>query len=177
MNESRERFRLLYETHAGRVLAFALRRVNGQEEAREVVAETFLVAWRRLDQVPSDPLPWLFGVARNVIANQRRSVRRHEALSSKLAGSAVDVRQHDHADDIVAHDAVTTALQRLSGWDQQALMLVAWEHLDNRRAAAAMGCSPATFAVRLNRARRRLQREITRGEEATRFPALAEEVR
>jgi RNA polymerase sigma-70 factor (ECF subfamily) len=69
--EDRERFSRLFEAHYALVLAFAARRV-GRDQADEVTAETFLVAWRRLDAVPVEPLPWLYGVARNVVLRPRR---------------------------------------------------------------------------------------------------------
>jgi RNA polymerase sigma-70 factor, ECF subfamily len=79
------RFELLFRANYPAVRAYALRRSSG-DSAQDVVAETFLVAWRRLDDVPADALPWLYGVARRVLANQRRTMRRSEALGERLAG-------------------------------------------------------------------------------------------
>lgn len=175
MDDRREAFRLLYEAHAARLFAYALRRVP-REEAKDVVAETFLVAWRRFDEVPQDAVPWLFGVARGVISNQQRAQRRRAALHSRA--ETVSRKTHpDHADAVAVHHGIVAALRRLPGWDQQALMLVAWEHLDNRRAAEAMGCSRATFAVRLHRARRRLRDQLDAMDEDAPFRALTEEAR
>ena len=72
--DDRERFSGLFEAHYAQVHAFAARRV-GRDLADEVTAETFLVAWRRLEAVPAEPLPWLYGVARNVVL--RHAARRH----------------------------------------------------------------------------------------------------
>ncbi len=83
-----QRFAALWDAHASRVQAYALRRV-GADAAEEIVAETFLVAWRRLAQVPGDPLPWLLVVARNTIANQRRSGYRRRVLAEELSGSPI----------------------------------------------------------------------------------------
>jgi RNA polymerase sigma-70 factor (ECF subfamily) len=155
----------LYETYSGRVLAYALRRTS-REEAEEVVADTFIVAWRRRDQVPDDPVPWLLAVARKVLANRRRAADRRQALDDKLE-SAHRVGPHitpDPAEEVGTRMAIHDALEHLGEWDREALKLVAWEHLDNRRAAVVMGCPPATFAVRLHRARRRLTRELQRTE-------------
>jgi RNA polymerase sigma-70 factor, ECF subfamily len=160
LNE-RERLRLLYETHAERVLAYALRRTS-RDDAPEVVAEVFLVAWRRLGDVPDDAVPWLLGVARKVISNQRRASRRRTALALRLKqGIGREQSQTDDpASEVTAHLMLVEALSRLGEWDQEALMLVAWEHLDTRRAAASMGCSTSTFSVRLHRARKRLAKEL-----------------
>jgi RNA polymerase sigma-70 factor (ECF subfamily) len=145
------------------VLAYASRRTS-REEAEEVVAETFIVAWRRLPEVPEDPIPWLLAVARRVLANQRRATGRRRALDQRLgsaprAGSLV---APDPAEEVGARMALDNALRHLSEWDREALMLVAWEGLDNRSAAVVLDCSPASFAVRLHRARRRLTHQLHR---------------
>lgn len=176
MDQRRERFRLLYEAHAPAVLAYGIRRL-GREEARDVVAETFLVAWRRLDEVPDHALPWLYGVARKVIGNLRRSRSRARALQDKLSESAVTISGPDHADEVDARLALRSALDRLSEWDREALALVAWERLTNNEAASVMGCSPATFGVRLHRARRRLHRRLETGQTTGPLANLVEEAR
>lgn len=133
------------------MLAYLRRRSDAG--AADAAAEVFLVAWRRLDDVPADSLPWLIGVARRVLANQRRSRRRRHALVARLSG-----RREVAPDpsDLVAGDALRTAFGRLSAPDREALALVSWEGLSPGRAAAALGCTPAALAVRLHRARRRL---------------------
>jgi RNA polymerase sigma factor (sigma-70 family) len=156
--DRQSRFEFLYHRHAGQVYAYARRRCGG-DDAPEIVAETFLVAWRRLGDVPADALPWLLGVARNVIANHRRSAGRRAALQSRLEAS----RPHAHEDPIPGIDAridVWRALDRLPPAQREALLLVGWERLDVPRSAAAAGCSRATFSVRLHRARRRLMKEL-----------------
>jgi RNA polymerase sigma-70 factor (ECF subfamily) len=180
-SERSEKLRSLYETYCPRVLAYALRRTS-REEAEEVVAETFIVAWRRLPEVPDDPMPWLLAVARRVLANQRRATGRKKALDQRL-GSAprpASLVAPDPAEEVGARMALDTALRHLSEWDREALLLVAWEGLDNRRAAVVLNCSPASFAVRLHRARRRLTQHLHRIEpnapdpRATRAPSLEE---
>jgi RNA polymerase sigma-70 factor (ECF subfamily) len=146
-----------------RVLAYALRRTS-REEAEEVVAETFIVAWRRLPEVPDDPIPWLLAVARRVLANQRRATGRRKALDQRL-GSAPrpgSLVAPDPAEEVGARMALQDALEHLGEWDREALLLVAWEGLDNRGAAVVLNCSPASFAVRLHRARRRLTQLLHR---------------
>ncbi|RKS72620.1 RNA polymerase sigma-70 factor (ECF subfamily) [Motilibacter peucedani] len=151
------RFTRLYEEHHDRVLAYASSRVP-PEQAADAVAETFLVAWRRLRDVPGAPLPWLLVVARNTISQQRRSAYRRDVLAEELARlhSLVQESTGDVADSVAERLAVLTALTSLSPRDREALMLTAWDGLAAKDAALVAGCSPATFAVRLHRARRRL---------------------
>jgi RNA polymerase sigma factor (sigma-70 family) len=148
--ERQARFEALYAELMPRVLGYALRRTEA-EEARDVVAETFTVAWRRLDEVPDGAaaLPWLLVTARNVLANRRRKADREPAIAPTVA-----VR--DHADDVAATLALGSAFARLSERDRETLALVAWDALPPRDAARVAGCSAATFTVRLHRARRRL---------------------
>lgn len=150
-----ERFEQLFREGYPLVRAYALRRA-APDVAQDVVADTFLVAWRRLDDVPADALPWLYATARRVLANQRRSAARGVALAQRLgvtagAGSSVDL-----GDSVADAELVRLALDRLSDLSREALMLVAWEGLDGARAARAAGCSKAAFAVRLHRARAQL---------------------
>lgn len=158
-----ERFERLYRANYAAVLAYALRRTVA-EQAHDVAAETFLVAWRRLDDVPGDPRPWLLGVARRVLANQRRSDRRRAALAARLANEprAADPREESETQSVLA------ALAGLSERDREALLLGAWDGLDRAQAAAALGCSRPAFAVRLHRARGRLLQAI---EDAGHSPA------
>jgi len=141
------------------VRGYALRRAPS-EVAQEAVADTFLVAWRRIDDVPSDPLPWLLGVTRRTLANQRRSAGRGEALAERAASSLTGSLVEDPAEAIGDAEVVRLALGRLSDRDRETLMLVAWDGLEGARAAAAAGCSRTTFAVRLHRARARFAAEL-----------------
>ena len=162
------RFEALYATHAARVLGYALRRASF-DDAEEAVAQTFLTAWRRLDEVPADALPWLLAVARKVLANQQRSSRRRGALDLKLqAFSSVHVSpaDEDPAFGFAANEMdgeLLSALGRLPDREREALLLVAWDGLDRARAARALGCSQATLRLRLHRARRRLRGELEAG--------------
>ena len=155
----RTRFELLYEQHYDAILAYALRRAS-RDAAHDVVSETFLVTWRRLEDVPRDALPWLYGVARRVLANQRRSGRRRQSLYSKLTHA----RLESFAEPQIEPSRLAGALDRLSAREREALKLTAWEGLDGNRAAAALNISPTAFRVRLHRARRRLNEELARCE-------------
>src|SRR6266508_1230171 len=113
------RFEALYRENYGRVLGYALRRASAHA-AHDVVADTFLVAWRRLEHVPETPLPWLLGVARRTLANQRRAAGRRAALVAEFATAA-------SAHPAQPSDGVETlgALERLPAADQELLKLVA----------------------------------------------------
>jgi RNA polymerase sigma factor (sigma-70 family) len=154
-----DKFELLFGNHYPAVRAYALRRIS-PDAAQDVVAETFLVAWRRLDEVPADALPWLYGVARRVLANQRRSAERGDALARRLACSTSGAAPEDPGERLGDAELVRLALGRLPEPSREALMLVAWHGLSGARAARAAGCSRAAFAVRLHRARARLAAEL-----------------
>jgi RNA polymerase sigma-70 factor (ECF subfamily) len=154
-----DRFEGLFRECYPLVRAYSLRRA-APDLAQDAVAETFLVAWRRFEDVPDDPLPWLYGTARRVLANQRRSAARGVALERRLSGAGgADVRA-DLGDSVADAELVREALGRLSDRSREALMLSAWEGLDGARAARAAGCSRAAFAVRLHRARGQLAAEL-----------------
>jgi RNA polymerase sigma-70 factor, ECF subfamily len=148
-----DRLTALWDRHADQVYAYARRRV-GADDAPDVVAEVFAVALAHPGKVPDDALPWLYRTAWNVIANMWRADRRR-ARPLPRASDAADVGV-----DVVERAALFDALATLSDADREALMLTAWEGLDGRRAAAAAGCSAATFAVRLHRARSRFERAL-----------------
>jgi RNA polymerase sigma factor (sigma-70 family) len=151
-----ERFEHLFRANYPAVRGYALRRTS-PDAAQDAVAETFLVAWRRFDDVPEDALPWLFGVARRVLANQRRASGRGEVLQERLAGGA---RPESLEESVTESEIVRAALARLSERDREALMLVAWHGLSGKRAARAAGCTRTAFDVRLHRARRRLAAQL-----------------
>lgn len=148
------RLEALFRKHEAAVFAYARRR-STEEESDDVVAETFLVAWRRLDDVPPNALPWLLNVARKVLSTRRRSANRRASLVEKLTAE-----RPVSAQDPMPDGAALEAFDRLSESDREALTLIAWEELTPREAAAVMGDSPVRFRVRLHRARRRLIREL-----------------
>jgi RNA polymerase sigma-70 factor (ECF subfamily) len=158
-SERATRFESMFDRHAQRVYAYAARR-SSPDVANEVVAETFLIAWRKLDAVPAEPLPWLLNVAGKVLANRRRSSQRRDAFTASLAGTLRAVPAFDPTDAVPTRMAIQEALDRLPPAEREALTLVAWDGLDVRSGAAAAGCSRATFSVRLHRARRRMMKEL-----------------
>ena len=125
----------------------------------DLVNEVFLVAWRRLERLPTEPRAWLLAVARNTIGTHIRGARRSRALAVRLAATEVDWTQPPPK---VDGGEVAAALAGLPEKDREALMLVSWDGLSPSEAAVVLGERPASFRVRLHRARRRLARAIER---------------
>jgi len=152
-------FRSLYERAYADVLRFVERRGHPQH-AEDTVAETFLVVWRRLDELPrhdDDARAWLFGIARHVLLNQRRGLERQRAVGVRLADHA-QLRPHHIDDEHLALLAdLRRAWDRLSAVHQEVLGLTVFEDLDAPRAATVLGISPVAFRLRLTRARRALR--------------------
>jgi RNA polymerase sigma factor (sigma-70 family) len=156
VRDSEEQLRRLYTLHGRPVLAYALRRTASAEDAADAVAETFLVAWRRLDSVPSDDaLPWLYGVARRVLANQRRATHRRIRLAERLRQELPAAIQALEPP-VASNGPVMTALRTLSADDQEILLLATWEELEPNEIAKVLGISRIAARSRLHRARRRL---------------------
>jgi RNA polymerase sigma-70 factor (ECF subfamily) len=149
------RFELLYAKHAQAVKAYVLRRADAST-ADDVVAEVFVVCWRRFEEIPVDPLPWLLGVARRVLSTQRRGERRRGALHERLAEQAPDP-----SGETLRDSGLAAALARLSDADRELLLLIAWDGLSPAQAATVLAIKPATARVRLLRARRRLTQALS----------------
>lgn len=156
MADDRERFEQLYRENFRAVLRFAALRIDA-ERAKDVTAETFLVAWRRLDDVPAEPRAWLLGVARKVIAGQFRSQTRRDALTARLRVDVGDAPV-DPVAALADHDEALAAFATLGERDREVLRLVTWDGLDPAEAADVLGVTRLAFTVRLHRARRRLER-------------------
>src|SRR4051794_7101613 len=166
------RFRRLFDDAERDLLAYALRRVERPEDAADVVAETFLVAWRRLDDVPAGDQArlWLYGVARRQLANQRRGQLRRSQLAGRLrdelptamaAAAAASGAEEDRA------GVVRAALGRLDATDRELLALRSWEGLSPAEIAVVLEVPAVTLRSRLHRARKRLRAELQRGDSAT----------
>lgn len=158
--EAEARFDACFRAYYAEVLAYAFRRLGDRSAAEDVAAQTFAVAWRRLSTLPADPLPWLFGVARLVVRNETRSARRRVRLLARITGQDPPRAARDPAEPAAECSGIVTALGHLSEGQREVLRLAAWEGMDARRAAAALGCSPAAYTLRLYRARRRLAKEL-----------------
>ena len=162
--ERRERFECLYNAHASAVLAYLMRRTD-PSTADELLAEVFAVCWRRIAEVPGDPLPWLFEVARRVLSTHRRGNQRRAALQVRLR--AITPERIEDPPAIVRESPLRRALDSLSDGDRELLMLVAWDGISPAQAAAALGVKPGTLRVRLARARSRLARQMDRTSDRT----------
>jgi RNA polymerase sigma-70 factor, ECF subfamily len=159
--ERRLRLEALFIAHADDVLAYARRRTDGAA-AEDVLSEVFVVAWRRLDEVPADPVPWLLACARRVLANQRRGERRRAAFFDRLSADAASTEGSVDLPD----RALARALASLSDTDREVLLLIAWEELSIAEAATVLGCSRPTLSVRLHRARKHLATALAADDKA-----------
>jgi RNA polymerase sigma factor (sigma-70 family) len=157
--ERRVRLEALFHQHAAAVRAYALRRSDAIT-ADDAVMEVFVIACRRLDQVPTEPLPWLLACARRVLANQRRGVRRADALVQRLSVSG-DVSGGNEE-----MERLSAAMAELRDGDREILLLSAWEGLEPTQIAEVLGCSRTAAAVRLYRARKRIA--VAMGRDASR---------
>ena len=160
-----EYFTNIFRAHHGHVSAYVRRRVSS-DGTQDIVANTFFAAWRHIDELPENPLPWLYRAASFEIANWRRSqdrlvLERRSALTL-LRG----VVTSDTADDVAWADRWTAAFAFLTEADREVLRLVAWENLTSEDAAVVLGCSTTAFKVRLHRARSRLVHLVDAEEDA-----------
>ncbi|MFC5184594.1 RNA polymerase sigma factor [Actinomadura harenae] len=139
------------------LLGYALRRCDSPEDAADVVAETFAIAWRRAAEMPSgdEARLWLYGVARRVLGNQRRGARRRGLKTAALiAELSVAAPSRDGS------SVVADVFGRLPDRDRELLALVAWEGLSTTEIATVLGCSSNAVSIRLHRARKRFARAL-----------------
>lgn len=159
----RERLEDLFRRFEPAVVAYVRRRAP-EGVVDDIVAETFLVAWRRLDDVPEPALPWLLGVARRVLSTHRRGEARRRELRGRLAATqsmSLPAWCQDGEGRAVA------ALALLSEKDREALMLIAWDGLTPAQAAVVLGEPAVRFRVRLHRAKRRITAVLERPSSAS----------
>lgn len=152
------RFSRLFRDHEREILRYALRRSAAPEDAADVVAETFLVAWRRLGEVPAEGEArlWLYATARRVLANHQRGIKRRTRLAERLRE---ELRRQLPAQP-ASERPVLDALAAMSDADRELLMLVGMEELSPSEAARVLGISTVAARTRLHRARRRLRERL-----------------
>jgi RNA polymerase sigma factor (sigma-70 family) len=157
--ERSRRFEALFASYSSDVIAYCGWRADSASDAQDAVAEVFLTAWRRLDDVPEGDAArvWLYATARRVIANQRRSRRRRSALHERLALEALVVAPPRASSSDREKTLVHEALRRLELRDREVLLLAEWEGMSPREIAAVLGCLMVTARGRLHRARRRFR--------------------
>jgi RNA polymerase sigma factor (sigma-70 family) len=153
--DKRQRFNALFASYGPDIVAYCGWRAGSPSDGQDAVAEVFLTAWRRLDDVPEGDAArvWLYATARKVIANQRRSARRRFALQERLAREPAAVQQEPAGSDDLVHEA----LRRLRPRDREVLLLAEWEGLTPVQIAGVLGCLTVTARGRLHRARARFR--------------------
>jgi RNA polymerase sigma factor (sigma-70 family) len=168
------RFEALYAATFTRMLGYAVRRCDSPDDAADVVAETFAIAWRRIDAVPhgDGARLWLYRVAGNVLANQRRGALRRQGLATALATQLASLYEPS-AEDRLADGELARVFRELPPDDREVLSLVAWEGLDHGEIATVLGCSRITVRSRLHRARKRLARALATAGVTTRWLATS----
>lgn len=154
-------FRALYRTHHRAVCRYLAARCPATQ-VEDAAAETFLIAWRRADRVPDVALPWLLNVAAKVLANQRRTVERAEAVVLRLTAVArLDAPGVDEDVERRRHQrALLGALAGLRPADRELMLLHVWDDLRPGEIAVVCKASPVVVRARLSRARRRLERSL-----------------
>ena len=168
--ERRARFEALAPVLIDPLRRFLARRTDAAT-ADDALAETLLVCWRRLDDVPDDPLPWAYGVARFCLANAQRGARRQERLAAKIAVVDPPVDQVPQQAD---EPELAEAMDALRPEDAELLRLWAWEQLSASEIAEVLDISPNAASIRLHRARERL-RELLEEKRKAESPAGHEE--
>ncbi len=161
MDDRKHRFEAVYTQTYEHILGYAMRRCDSPEDAADVVAETFAVAWRRADALPpgGEARLWLYGVARNVLANHRRGLARHRHRSVELDADVADLYAHS-PEGSVELGVIGRTFRELAEDDRELLSLVAWEGLDHGEIAQVLGCSRNAVRIRLYRARKRFSKAL-----------------
>lgn len=176
MTSGDTRFAELYERYGRRVYAYCRRRTD-VDRVDDAVADTFLTAWKRIEEVPKgdEALPWLYGVAYRVLSHQWRSASRRRRLDKKLTGIGLDFVSAPEEFIVQRHESrqVIEALDALKTTDQEILLLTTWEELSPADIAVALGISNGAVRQRLHEARKNLARQYNRLENKRMNPLAA----
>ena len=175
---SHTRFRSVFDEHHESVHLYCLRRLS-PDEANEATAEVFLIAWRRLDKLPSGPdaVRWLMGVSRNVVRNKQRNVHRRGRLVQRL-GAVREARPDEPLSQVIRHESereVHEALSRLRPREQELLRLKTWEGLSNEQVADVLGITEKAVEGRYTRALKKLSKGLSPGHSTNASPRLVQE--
>ncbi|MFI5842952.1 RNA polymerase sigma factor [Catenuloplanes sp. NPDC051500] len=155
-----EQFSALFEAQFTDVWRFARRRTASGSDADDIAAETFMVAWRRRDEMPVDAARlWLFGIARNIVANHWRQDVRRDRLHLRLVGN--DAAEDAYEQPTPSQEVLWPALAALPDKDRELLLMRAWDGLGVGEIATLLGVDAATVSSRLHKARLKLERELT----------------
>ena len=160
--ETEARYQAVFREHHQHIYAYFRRRIDA-EQAKDCTADTFLIAWRKVDSIPQDDeLRWLYVVARNVLRNAYRTKRRSRDRFGEPSRQMPDPSPSPEAEvvDRELHREVLDAMHRLRPNDQEILMLAVWEELPRDTIASVLGCSEHAASQRLHRASRRLAKQL-----------------
>ncbi|SEH01829.1 RNA polymerase sigma-70 factor, ECF subfamily [Nonomuraea solani] len=161
----RDRFEAVYDAYYSAIHQYAARRTGSPDDTADVISETFLTAWRRIGEVPEGEraLLWLYGVARRVLANQKRGASRRAGLADRLRDELAADRPGTPAD----LEYVRAAFDELGERDREVLALACWEELSSEQIAKVLGCTAIAARTRLHRARKRLAATLRRRPSST----------
>ncbi|MFI6503094.1 RNA polymerase sigma factor [Nonomuraea typhae] len=153
----------IYNAHYPAIHQYAARRTGSPDDTADVISETFLTAWRRIADVPEGDAArlWLYGVARRVLANQRRGQSRRSGLAERLKDDLAAARPSQPA----GIDRVREAFDELPARDREVLALAFWEDLTGPEIGKVLGCTATAARIRLHRARKRLAEALGLTEE------------
>ena len=171
--ERAARFRVMYEAHYTDIRAFTTRRLGSPHEVADAVAEVFTTAWRRLDKIPPPPQDrlWIFGVARRVVKDHRRSAMRRGSLLQRLVSQERPTLSMGAVPEDPVDDHLLAAIGALRPSDRDALVLVMWDGLSHAEAAEVLGCSVNAVGIRIHRAKRRIREALMHGPQPVAEPA------
>ncbi len=154
----------MFRTHRDAIWSYCVRRVD-RNEVEDAVAEVFIVAWKKHDRAPGgdEMLPWLYGVARNVVRNSNRSMVRRNRLSSRMKSLGTETAEASDVQVVrnLEDERLLAAVATLSDDDQELLRLRTWEELTIKQIATAIGKSPRSVESKLGRIRKKLARQLS----------------
>ena len=157
-------FQTMYRTHRDAIWSYCVRRVH-RDDVEDAVADVFIVAWKKHDRAPTgeEMLPWLYGVARNVVRNTNRSAVRRDRLSSRMRSLGSDTAEASDVQVVrnLEDERLLAAVSHLDDDDQELLRLRTWEELSINQIASAVGKSPRSVESKLGRIRKKLARQLS----------------